>query len=189
MKITEITVECHEKRNHPHEYGHADASVRLTAVLTNETEYSAQREIDRLQGIARNHVQSELDAWIDGIKEQRRIDGLVNEITYKLRNMHGSNRIRYAKEALAIIRELPVDLRTDQRKRLRERLDATRPKPEPEKSSSNECTNCGKKVDSGSGFWHGEDFFCSERCADVYLAYPDEEEEHEQESDGTGIPF
>lgn len=33
MNVTQITVMVHEKRNHPHEYGHYDAEVRYTAEI------------------------------------------------------------------------------------------------------------------------------------------------------------
>jgi hypothetical protein len=66
MNIQTVTVEIHEKRNHPHEYGHYDARVAYTAQV--EEGESAENVASRLQELARTQVEAECDRWIEGIE-------------------------------------------------------------------------------------------------------------------------
>ena len=60
MRVTEVTVEVHEKRNHPHEYGHYDCSVTLAAVLDDWEPSDAS--ISELRAMAAAHVKHHLDS-------------------------------------------------------------------------------------------------------------------------------
>jgi hypothetical protein len=82
MNVSQVTVTIHEKRNHPHEYGHYDASVTLMADI--EPGRSPGDAINDLRDIARLHVASELDSWINKIEEQRRIGHICDSIKNKL---------------------------------------------------------------------------------------------------------
>jgi len=62
MIVSTIVVEVHEKRNHPHEYGHRDCSIRIEAGLDEGED--AESVITRLRGKAQKHVDLELDAWV-----------------------------------------------------------------------------------------------------------------------------
>jgi uncharacterized protein with PIN domain len=66
MNIQSVTVEIHEKRNHPHEYGHYDALVAYTAQV--EEGESAEDVINRLRVLARQQVEAECDRWIKEIE-------------------------------------------------------------------------------------------------------------------------
>lgn len=61
MEVIQVTVEIHV--NNPIEYGHYDASVRLTANLgyaDNPTEV-----IEQLRALARQQVREECDRWLE----------------------------------------------------------------------------------------------------------------------------
>ena len=62
MIITDVTVVAHEKRNHPHEYGHRDAEVRLTAKIEDGDD--VEDVLTALRIRARLHVNQELLWWI-----------------------------------------------------------------------------------------------------------------------------
>jgi len=80
MQITEVTVTVHEKRNHPHEYGHYDCSVTLTAEpIGNET---TDEVVARLRGEGAAHVQEHLDGWIAGITGRYKLAGLIDRMEY-----------------------------------------------------------------------------------------------------------
>lgn len=66
MRVTEVSVSVHEKRNHPTEYGHRDCSVQIVASV--EHLESADVVARELLGKATAHVQRELDVWIDDIE-------------------------------------------------------------------------------------------------------------------------
>lgn len=66
MKVTQVQVTVHEKRNHPHEYGHYDAEVRLTADL--EEGDTVAGTLDTLRTMARVEVKQECDGWIESIQ-------------------------------------------------------------------------------------------------------------------------
>lgn len=70
MKVQTVTVEIHEKRNHPYEYGHFDASVSYT-VQVEEGE-DADLIIKSVQAKAREHVEAELDAKIEAVNLERK---------------------------------------------------------------------------------------------------------------------
>lgn len=70
MKIQSVTVEIHEKRNHPHEYGHFDASVSYTVQV--EDGEDADSVIELLRAKARDHVEAELDAKIWAVDLERK---------------------------------------------------------------------------------------------------------------------
>lgn len=67
MEITSVTVSVHEKRNHPHEFGHYDCDVRFTADL--EEGEDADQAIRMLRHRAGVQVAAECDAWVEGIEE------------------------------------------------------------------------------------------------------------------------
>lgn len=123
MQIIQITVEAHEKRNHPHEYGHADASCRVVADIHPQDDVGVA--VAMLQGRARRHVSQELDAWIAGIEEGLRIERVIHRIESALRNLDAtitSPVLRYAKPALRAIRELPLEMQPGWEERFRESL-------------------------------------------------------------------
>lgn len=68
MIIREVTVVAHEKRNHPYEYGHRDAEVRLTATI--EDGDNLEDVLVSLRTRARLHVNQELLWWIRGIETE-----------------------------------------------------------------------------------------------------------------------
>lgn len=108
MKVVEVVVEVHEKRSHPDEHGHFDASVRLTA----EVEDGAYDDlvILRLREIARMHVAQECDDWVASIREDRRIGRLENRIGAELRDFwyfSDERGLEIAKGCLRLIGELP----------------------------------------------------------------------------------
>lgn len=69
MKVTQITVSVHEKRNHPYEYGHYDAEVRLTADM--EEGDTVAGTAAALRDMARIEVTNECDGWIDTVNYKR----------------------------------------------------------------------------------------------------------------------
>ena len=80
MKVNEVTVTVHEKRNHPHEYGHYDCGVTLTAeCFWNET---TDEVVSNLRGEAAAHVQEHLDGWIAGITRRYELTGLIDRMEY-----------------------------------------------------------------------------------------------------------
>jgi hypothetical protein len=67
MEITSVTVSVHEKRNHPHEFGHYDCDVRFTADLEDgEDADLVARQLRHRAGV---QVAAECDAWVEGIEE------------------------------------------------------------------------------------------------------------------------
>lgn len=72
MNITQITVSIHEKRNHPHEYGHYDAEVRYTADLLPDED--VLKRTKELQFLADSFVSEKCAAWIKNIELDRRIE-------------------------------------------------------------------------------------------------------------------
>jgi hypothetical protein len=106
MQITDVTVEIHEKRNHPYEFGHGDAMVRITATLGCEE--GVYDVIKRLRDLAREQVQAELDGWIAGIEEERRIERLVVGLGQLINDVaQDYYALRAAKAAVRSIRERP----------------------------------------------------------------------------------
>ena len=76
MKITHVEVEVHEKRNHPYEYGHYDASVRLCADVDDTDGVHAV--IDELRDIARWHVKTECDQWRNSLSTPSPYEDLLD---------------------------------------------------------------------------------------------------------------
>jgi hypothetical protein len=62
MKIHRVTVEVHEKRNHPYEYCHKDCSVILEAEVEDGEDVDSV--IARLTRKAEKQVNTTLDAWV-----------------------------------------------------------------------------------------------------------------------------
>jgi hypothetical protein len=69
MHVTSITVKIHEKRNHPHEYGHFDAETGYTIALDPGDDPLAVEAEWRARAYAA--VQAQCDNWIAGIEETR----------------------------------------------------------------------------------------------------------------------
>lgn len=93
MKITQVVVEIHEKRNHPNAYGHYDARVSYTAELL-DGEYAADT-VEKLQFVARQQVAAECDRWIEEIKTReaqesarRDLQWIVDRLENRLPNDH-----------------------------------------------------------------------------------------------------
>ncbi|MBN1815339.1 MAG: hypothetical protein JXA14_26140 [Anaerolineae bacterium] len=120
MNVTQVTVTIHEKRNHPHEYGHYDASVTLVADV--EPGKSPGDVINDLRDIARLHVASELDSWIAKIEKGRRIDSLDHQIgsqIYQLRYAYTEEERQASVAAiLETIADLPHYLQEDWKAKL-----------------------------------------------------------------------
>jgi hypothetical protein len=76
MKITQIKVSIHEKRNHPTEYGHYDSEVHLTAELEEEDIGQEDELIPLLRDQARAQVKEECDAWEQNVLTAQRIEHL-----------------------------------------------------------------------------------------------------------------
>ncbi len=116
--VTEVTVEVHEKRNHPFEYGHYDCSARVTAKV--EPEDSVDVTLFALRKQARFHVKQECDEWENGLREQNRLEhlrGSINSRMNSLRWAASEERVDelYA-ETMELIHQLPecehAELRT-----------------------------------------------------------------------------
>lgn len=89
MKIQTITVEAHEKRAHPHEMGHYDSRVALTAEVQPGDDYEGVALT--LQVRARAMVLTECDTWIRAIEYERKVDAARNSLGYILnRAEHGA---------------------------------------------------------------------------------------------------
>lgn len=78
MFVKEITVEVHEKRNHPHEFGHKDCSVSFSAML--EDEEDALDWVELLREKADQQVKAHLDTWIAEIQLERDIESIESHI-------------------------------------------------------------------------------------------------------------
>ena len=72
MKYQTVSVSIHEKRNHPHEYGHFDASVSYTVQVEDGDDSDSVTEY--LREKARIHVEGELDAKVAqvNLEEERK---------------------------------------------------------------------------------------------------------------------
>lgn len=82
MKIQTVTVEIHEKRNHPHEYGHYDSRVSYTAQL-DEGEQAAQ-VVESLQFQARQQVAIECDRWIADVERKKEIEKARDDLRWAI---------------------------------------------------------------------------------------------------------
>jgi len=82
VNITQVAVSSHEKRNHPHEYGHYDAEVRFTAELApGENAVVRTRELQQLAGLL---VAEKCDGWIEGIERARKMEEVGGAFRSKL---------------------------------------------------------------------------------------------------------
>jgi hypothetical protein len=89
MNITSVTVTIHEKRAHPHAMGHKDCEVSLTAEL--EPGDIVFNKISELRYKANSQVETELDKWIDGIKEEQKLAVLRFDLAQKLRSVRNAS--------------------------------------------------------------------------------------------------
>ena len=73
MKITQVEVAVHEKRNNPFAFGHYDCGVTLTAEYAEDAEH-AELDVNLydLRDVARGHVAAECDSWERGVRRDRR---------------------------------------------------------------------------------------------------------------------
>jgi len=69
MQLTNVRVEIHEKRNHPHEYGHYDATVGYTAMV--EPGEDAEAAVAALRQLAHENVTAQCNTWIEAIRQER----------------------------------------------------------------------------------------------------------------------
>ncbi|MBU0493893.1 MAG: hypothetical protein KKA73_00700 [Chloroflexi bacterium] len=150
MNIPQVTVMIHEKRNHPHEYGHYDAEVRLVAYI--EPDQSIIGAIEELRQLARDQVRAECDAWIERLAEDRRVDSLVMAIDRDLACLtrHTSRPLREAKSALRNIRELPEHMQGHWETLLREALRRAALRKLKAAPAWPTCPECGEDLD-GAG--------------------------------------
>lgn len=131
MKVTQVVVGIHEKRNHPHEYGHYDASVTLTAEMDPEDDH-AESTVE-LRAAARWQVLEECDEWTERVKEERRIIDLKATFAHQLRDLHWDTERRVTR-CEEIIEELPPQMRAEYREKLDKAIAKLPPKEEPEES-------------------------------------------------------
>lgn len=131
MKVTEVTVTIHEKKNHPHEYGHYDASVTLTA--RPEQDEHCDNVIESLQREARRRVIEEIDSWIAFINYEKRQQELrdaaedhIERASWtqgSIEEYQNAYRFKQARLALRAIHGLEESLeREDMKNRLRKAL-------------------------------------------------------------------
>lgn len=126
MKITQVVVGIHEKRNHPYKYGHYDASVTFTAdIALNDDPDGA---VDLLRARARRHVLSECDAWEKTIHEEHRLAKLISDFDYQISNNLHWDTVSTVEKCNKIIEQLPEEMRAEHRKRLIEAVDQLPPK-------------------------------------------------------------
>lgn len=69
MQVTNVTIDIHEKKNHPHEFGHFDARCSMSAQI-GESE-DGDDVADDLRTLCRAHVQSEIDRWLEDVQADR----------------------------------------------------------------------------------------------------------------------
>lgn len=67
--IRGVEVEVHQKKDHPHEHGHYDATVRLTAdVMPGPDPRAAMSD---LLDLAQEQVKAEIGRWLRAVQEAR----------------------------------------------------------------------------------------------------------------------
>lgn len=124
MIVTQITVTCHEKRNHPYEYGHKDSSVTLTATIDHERLNS---EIAELQWIANKWVNEELNSWVEDIRNEKELADLRQRIYDNIYYMesygHGLKLpCSMIKEIVHTIKQMPFSEQGDLKRILKKTL-------------------------------------------------------------------
>jgi len=72
MRITEVTVGVHQKKNHPYEYGNFDCEVRLTAVVGDDD--CIDDVVKGLRNQAGDHVRNECSLFIARVEKERERD-------------------------------------------------------------------------------------------------------------------
>jgi hypothetical protein len=115
MNVIQTSVTIHEKRNHPYEYGHYDASITLTAEIAGGENHDDV--VEHLRDAARAHVNDELDTWIDDLKETRRVNSIIGKIKQILYNLPFDSSAGYGKESIEkvidLINQLPESLQDE----------------------------------------------------------------------------
>lgn len=128
MKITQVTVSSHEKRNHPHEYGHADAEVTLTATIEDGDDVG--KIIIALRNMTRSHVNTELDDWLAEIENERQREQLRYQVDGLVSSMHRAKTEEQLQkrwvDALRHIKLLPDKEQKERIDALNEAADACR---------------------------------------------------------------
>ncbi len=80
MKVQTVTVEIHEKRNHPNEYGHYDARVAYTVEV--ETAENPADVVSSYQFLARQQVANECDRWIAELERKKLVLNAKQELRW-----------------------------------------------------------------------------------------------------------
>ena len=128
MNVTQVTVTIHEKRNHPFEYGHYDASVTLTGNI--ESNDLPTMVITDLKYMARGHVIEELDLWTNRVKEEKRVNDICENLSYDLgylrKSTVGRTRLEYAKRAVKKVKKLPVRMWGEWIEEIRQALESSK---------------------------------------------------------------
>lgn len=121
MKVTEVTVTIHEKRNNPFKCGHYDCSVTYRAELEKPDSYGQRTR--RLREIARAHVEEECAKWEDTLREQHRIEKLEGDISfYMSRVVTSAEPEAYRERVEDLIFQLPTRMRTKYMEQLEETI-------------------------------------------------------------------
>ena len=115
MKITQVTVTIHEKRNNPFAYGHYDATVSLTADLVPNDIY--ETAIQTLQTTARQYVLEECDRWEHQLRALTRIGELTDAIQETINRIGRTRKAdmvdQHAADCEELIHSLPADLQRE----------------------------------------------------------------------------
>jgi len=110
MQVTQVTVNVHEKRNNPYEYGHYDCSVTLTAGVgpaESHEEVAAKLRLD-----ARRHVLEECAQWISDLEAAREAQRGIEQVQHVVEMIGQISAGHYvewfARQCQAVIDELPT---------------------------------------------------------------------------------
>lgn len=125
-RVKEVVVSVHEKRNHPFEFGHYDASVTFTITA----DPNRRDQPDYMQGLTRlwqtrahQIVCERCDGWEAGVREQRRIADVVGDLSRACNHIRsGYDILPTAKHAVELIRQLPFEDESAWREVIREAL-------------------------------------------------------------------
>lgn len=115
MKVQTVTVEIHEKRNHPNAYGHYDARVNYTVQVDDGED--ATEVVGQYQFIARQQVADECDRWEREIKlevERESARGSLQWIVDRADNgqEHDSDADKFEKSLALLPAEEQAEWRT-----------------------------------------------------------------------------
>lgn len=143
MDITNVSVTIHEKKNHPHEFGHFDAGVTISADV--ESGENADKVLRELREQARGHVDDEIGLWLFEIDYERKQNNFTEEAQHCITHVENAwgrpdyvneQRFGYAREALRAIRQIDdSNLAEDLAQHLREALKKSKPAPASEDKS------------------------------------------------------